>query len=100
VGRRGARGINTGDGIVSTYSTFEHEEADIVRLESGGETLERQGWINCGAHSVRVYTDEAGNLLIEAYPCANEAAEPLASLRVSHTDAMMAGACDLDGIDP
>lgn len=58
---------------MSTFSEFEFEEPDIVRLkpEPGEETM---GWVNVGVHAVQIMLDREGNLTIEVEPRTNEGA--------------------------
>lgn len=81
---------------MSSEGRFEIEETDIARLVSENEgSRERVGWVNVGAHAVKIELDAAGNLKVEAYPKQNESPDKvLAILRINHLDAMGNGAVD------
>lgn len=75
-------------------ASFNIEEDDIVRmtpdLVRGDESA---GWVNVGAHAVRLTVNPSGDLTVETYPIGNEFdASRTGVLQVSHADALRAGA--------
>lgn len=94
---------------------FVFEEPDIVRLAADGADADdanedespagadplspaargRSGWVNVGAHSVRIRVDDDGDLQVEAFASGNER-DALGSFVVPRAAAMTAGARDND----
>lgn len=88
------RGYNQKEIQMSTNTTFSIEEDDIVRMNPDFELLERSvGWINVGAHAVRLSLTPFGDLTVETYPLGNET-EPTGRITVSRDTALKNGATD------
>lgn len=79
---------------MSSYSTFEIEEDDIVKLLPD-EYEQVSGWVNVGVHAVHIELDDEGNLTVQAFARTNEG-RLLGGLQVRKESSISEGGVDPD----